>query len=138
MLKVGKLADSEELFTLASRWDRVGRVMLFRVGEINPADIADCFPVPKDGEPHPRPGVDRQIIDRRRRNNREERLITGSRMMPHCVQVSEVFLDDDEMLVVSMDDLRNFYHMVEGSPERARSTPVGQPFEARRFRGWRA
>ena len=51
--------------------------MLFRENNINSADIADYSPVPKDGETRPRLGVDRQIIDRRRRNTLEERLITG-------------------------------------------------------------
>ena len=137
-LPVGKLADPQELFKLAQRWDKVHRVVLFKSDEVNPLDIADCFPVPKDGLPFPLPGTDRQILDRRRRNGREERVVTGSKTMPHSVQVSEIFLEPDEELRVSLDDLRNFYHMIGGSRERARTTPVGPAFEARLFRAWNA
>ena len=55
--------------------------------------------------------------------------------MPHSVMVSEVFLGEDQEPRVSMDDLRNFYHMIEGSRGRVRSNPVGPPFEAGIFRG---
>ena len=79
-LPIGGLADPEELFKLGARWDRVGRVMLYRQSEIDTRDIADCFPVLKEGGNFPAPGIDRQIIDRRRRNMRERRLITGSRI----------------------------------------------------------
>ena len=40
--------------------------------------------------------------------------------------------------MISADDLRNFYHLITGSRERAASTPVGPPYPARLFRGWKA
>jgi hypothetical protein len=89
-LAIGKLASPEELLKLARRWDAVGRVALFRKCDIDERDISDCFPVLKEGHGHPDPGVDRQIIDRRRRNQREERLITGSQHMPHSVLLNEI------------------------------------------------
>ena len=55
----GKLADPQELFKLAQRWDKDHRVVLFKADEIESRDIADCFPVPKDGLPFPLPGTDR-------------------------------------------------------------------------------
>ena len=103
-------------------------MVLFKADEIDSLDIADCFPVPKDGLPYPLPGTDRQILDPRRRNGREERVISGSKIMPHSVQVNDFFVGPDEELLVSLDDLRNFYHMIGGSKERARTTPVGPAF----------
>ena len=44
-MPVGRLASPEELFRLAARWDRVHRVVLFKEDEVNPLDVADCFPV---------------------------------------------------------------------------------------------
>ena len=132
-LPLGKLADPQELFKLAQRWDKVHRVVLFKADEIDPLDLADCFPVPKDGLPFPLPGTDRQILDRRRRNGREERVISGSKTMPHSVQVNVFSVGPDEELLVFLDDLRNFYHMIGGSKERARTTPVGPAFEGRLF-----
>ena len=58
--------------------------------------------------------------------------------MPHSVQVNEIVVGLDGELVVSLDDLRNFYHMIGGSKDRARTTPVGPAFEGRLFRGWNA
>ena len=48
-LPIGKLADPDQLLLLAKRWDTVGRVALFRVCDIDERDIADCFPVFKEG-----------------------------------------------------------------------------------------
>ena len=103
-LPVGKLADPGELLKLARRWDQVGRVTLFRRADIDPRDIADCFPVLKEGTGFPGDGIDRQIIDRRRRNAREKRLQTGSKTMPHAALVNELFLGVGQVVEVSIDD----------------------------------
>ena len=125
---VGKLADPQELFKLAQRWDKVHRVVLFKADEIDSLDIADCFPVPKDGLPYPLPGTDRQILDRRRRNGREERVISRSKTMPRSVQVNEILVGPDEELLVSLDDLRNFYHMIGGLQGKGEDHPGGPRF----------
>ena len=132
----GRLADRKELLSLGKRWDTIGRCKLVKVSEVDERDVGDVFPVPKSGAPFPADGVDRQIIDRRRRNAREVRVISGSRWMPNAASICEVHIPYHCSLRVSADDLRNFYHSVPGSDERARSTPVGFPYPVSCFKDW--
>ncbi len=88
---MGKLASPVEVFKLARKWDAVECLVLLRTSCIDPRDIADCFPVLKSGAPFPQAGIDRRILDRRRRNARERRIISGSRHMPHGVLLGEIF-----------------------------------------------
>ena len=64
--------------------------------------------MPKDGLPFSLPGTDRQILYRRRRNGREERVISGSKTMLHSVQVNDILVGPDEELFVSLDDFETF------------------------------
>ena len=127
---MGKLADPIELVKLAQRWDAVKCLVLLPASAVDSRDIADCFPVLKSGSPFPSAGVDRQILDRRRRNARERRIVSGSRLMPHSVLLSEIQLRPHERLVLSTDDLRIFvppHHMLGG----ARSVHTGRSLFSR-------
>ena len=88
----GKLAGQEELLKLGKRWDSIGRCKLVKIGEVDERDVGDVFPVPKSGDAWPDDGIDRQIIDRRRRNSRERRIVSGSRWMPNSVPICEVHI----------------------------------------------
>ena len=77
-----------------------------------------------------------QIVDRRRRNARERRQVTGSRWMPNAAMLCELSVPAGYHLRVSADDLRNMYHAVPGTWERACSTPCGFIFKNRMFKGW--
>ena len=120
---------------LGKRWDAIGRAAIVAVQEVNEDDVADVFPFPKACKPWPEEGKDRQIIDRRRRNAREQRVTTGSSWMPNAAMISELYIPKGYKLRVSADDLRNTYHVVHGSWERARSTPVGYTYLLRLFKG---
>ena len=122
-----KLASKKQLLLLGARWDKIGKCRLVRACEIDERDVANVFPVIKSVKPFPQDGVDRQIFDRRRRNARERRVVTGSRLhVPahHAIRFSD-------------DDLRNVYHAIPGTWERACSTPVGNPYHHRILSGWR-
>ena len=82
---VGRMSNPGELLKLARKCDAVGCLVLLPTASIDARDIADCFPVLKTGGPFPAEGVDHQILDRRRRNARERRIVSGSRFMPHSV-----------------------------------------------------
>ena len=99
-------------------------------------DVADVFPVLKSGRPWPEPGLDRQIIDRRRQNACEWRCITCSLFMPNAAMLCDVIIPAGHMLRFSADDLRNFYHVIPGTEARARSSKVGYVFRAGDFAGW--
>ena len=124
-LPKGRLASREELYELGRRWDNIDKCKLVKATEIDERDLADVFPVIKSGLPHPRPGIDRQIIDRRRRNARERRVVTGSKLMPNAMLLCDLHIPKGFALRFSTDDLRNCYHAFPGSWSRACSTPVG-------------
>ena len=135
-LPKGKMASRQELFQLGKRWDTIGKDRLVRADEVDERDVADIFPVLKSGRAWPQPGIDRQIIDRRRRNARERRCITGSRFMQNAAMRCDIHIPVGHALRFSADDLRNFYHVIPGKAARARSTPVGYIFRAGDFEGW--
>ena len=56
--------------------------------------------------------------------------------MPNSAFICEVHIPKFCSLRMSTDDLRNFYHSVPGTDERARSTPVGFPYPVSCFKGW--
>ena len=106
-----------------------------------PETLQIFLPVLKTGVPFPAEGVDRLILDRRRRNAREKRTVSRSRFMPHSALLGEmffVFLEPHQELRMSADDLRAFYHLITGSDQRAATTPVGPSLAARNFRRWNA
>ena len=57
--------------------------------------------------------------------------------MPNAALLCEIHVPPGHAIRFSADDLRNFYHAIPGSEERARSTPVGDVFVAGDFEGWR-
>ena len=56
--------------------------------------------------------------------------------MPNAMMLTELYIPPGYGLRVSADDLRNMYHVVPGTWERACSTPVGYAFRLRLFKGW--
>ena len=136
-LPKGRLASREELYELGRRWDSIDKCKLVKATEIDERDLADVFPVIKSGLPHPRPGIDRQIIDRRRRNARERRVVTGSKLMPNAMLLCDLHIPKGFALRFSTDDLRNLYHAFPGSWSRACSTPVGYKYPAEVFKTWK-
>ena len=56
--------------------------------------------------------------------------------MPNAMMLTDLFVPEGHGIRVSLDDLRNMYHVVPASWERAKSTPVGKPYCAKYFRGW--
>ena len=131
-----KMASWHELFLLGTHWDTIGKATVVRADEVDDRDVADIFPVLKSGGPWPEPGVDRQILDRRRRNARERRCITCSRIMPNAALLCDIDIPAGHMLWFSADDLRHFYQVIPGTEARARSTQLGDVFRVGDFAGW--
>ena len=100
----GKLAGREELLKLGKRWGSIGRCKLVKFGKVDERDVGDVFPVPKSGSAWLEDGVDRQIIDRRLRNSRERRIVSGSRWMPNSASICEVHIPSFCSLRISADD----------------------------------
>ena len=78
---------------------------------------------------------DRQILDRRRRNARQKRVLHSSRFMPHAVQLTMLPLRTNRIALGSLEDLDSYYFQFTGTLERARSQPVGMPLDPKLLTG---
>ena len=112
-------ASRSELLKVFERWDVIERLYICKSSEVSPLDRCEIFAVAKDLE------KDRQILHRKRRNQREYHQEGASRNLPHGVLLCQLHLSSDEVAVCSVDDVRDFYHAYEASEERAKSSPVG-------------
>ena len=112
-------ASRSELLKVFERWDVIERLYICKSSEVSLLDRCEIFAVAKDLE------KDRQILHRKRRNQREYHREGASRNLPHGVLLCQLHLCPDEVAVCSVDDVRDFYHAYEASEERARSSPVG-------------
>ena len=117
-------AKRTELHKLGMRWDKVCRLALALPQEVQQDLRSEVFCLHKgDGEL-------RQIIDRRRRNAVECPPPGLASRMGHPGSLVKLVLSPSEVLLGSMDDIRNFYHEFSCSLERGLSTPVGGPWKA--------
>ena len=114
-------ASRRELLKVMERWDRLDRLFICKASEVNISDRCELFAVAKDAE------KDRQILHRKRRNQREKHFAGASRDLPHGVLLCQLPLEDKFVCVCSVDDVKDFYHCYPATEARAKSSPVG-PF----------
>ena len=110
-----------EFLKLIRRWDQLGRLALHPASSTSALDLAEIFGVAKDAE------EDRQIIDRRRRNQREMEVLSGAAGMGHPVLLTQLWLKEHEVGVGFLEDLEHMFHGFDNiSEQRSISTPVGR------------
>ena len=115
-------ATRKELLKVFQRWDALGRLYVCDAKEVSVEDRCEIFAVAKDDN------KDRQILHRRKRNQRERHFAGASRDLPHGVLLTQLPLEQDFVCVCSVDDIKDFYHAYVASEARARSSPVGPLF----------
>ena len=120
-IRVKGTANRSELLKVMSRWDGLGRLFICKSTEVSPLDRCELFAVAKDVD------KDRQILHRKRRNQRERHLAGASKNLPHGVLLCQLPLGKELVCACSVDDVKDFYHAYVASESRARSSPVG-PF----------
>ena len=118
-------ATRRELVRVFERWDKLGRLHVCKSSDVSPEDRCELFSVAKDEH------KDRQILHRKRRNLRERHLAGASKDLPHGVLLCQLPMEDDSVVVCSVDDVRDFYHAYNASEARAKSSPVGPNFSFR-------
>ena len=91
------------------------------------------FPVYTSGEAFPGVEIDRQIVDRRRRNMREKRLVSGSRMMPSAAMLVDLYIPPEQPAGQHGRPTQLLPRLL-GTLERAYSTPIGFSYAAGYFR----
>ena len=117
-------ATRSELLKVFERWDKLGRLYICGARDVSPLDRCELFAVAKGK------GRDRQILHRKRRNQRERHIVGASKDLPHGVLLCQLPLEDRFICASSVDDVKDFYHAYSATEDRARSSPVGPTFRA--------
>lgn len=131
-IRVKGTASRLELLKVFARWDALGRLYVCRASDVSSLDRCELFAVAKDRD------RDRQILHRRRRNQREQHVEGASKDLPHGVLLTQLPMEDKHVCVCSVDDVKDFYHAYSATDERARSSPVGPTFYWREVAKFRA
>ena len=111
----------DEVLKLAKLWDSQGLLSLNRVDLEShaPHELTRVFNCLKDST------CDRQIGDRRGRNETEGRLQAASKTLPNGPDLLELFVPPGKKICVSVTDRRDFYHQFWTTQSRAVSNSVG-------------
>ena len=124
-------ADKEQVFALAVKWDSLGACSLVSCDTVNPRESVGIFAVPKDAE------FDRLILNPTMVNSRSYPCVSFTKTIAPGYLMSLIRLAADEDLVVSSDDLCEFYYTFKVSPHRARRSAIGMVFKGSDFAGFK-
>lgn len=111
--------DRSQLFFLAEKWDKLGACRLVPVGEVRAEEAVGLFAVSKDAE------FDRLIINPAVINSRQQSYTNFTKTLCPGSLISLLHLTEIESLVVSSDDLCEFYYTFVVSHHRARRNAIG-------------
>mmetsp|Transcript_101697 Transcript_101697/g.326733 ORF Transcript_101697/g.326733 Transcript_101697/m.326733 type:complete len:251 (-) Transcript_101697:568-1320(-) len=106
--------DPDEMAKVFARWDAIDRLWLDDPENVDPRDRTELFPILKDAD------ADRHILDRRRRNARERRVLFHSRLVPHAALLTALPLRKNMVAFGSLEDLESFFMQFKGTVARAR------------------
>ncbi len=121
----GKVHCSKaELFKLATKWDSMQACKIFRVDEINFDESVGMFAVPKDES------FDRLILNPQTVNSRMQSFSHFTKQLAPGSMFSLLWLQADQMLRISADDLAEMYYTFKIPPCRAKRNSVGLLFDA--------
>ena len=112
----------EDLLALAGKWDALGACMLVKASEVRVDEAVGLFAVPKDET------YDRLIINPTVINSRQYGYSKYTRTLAPGSLVCMIRLEDHENLVLSSDDLCEFYYTFKVPPARARRNAIGIPY----------
>ena len=118
-------ASREEVLRLASKWDALRACRLVPCSRVNPHEAVGIFAVPKDAE------YDRLILNPTVINSRCYPYSAYTKTIAPGYLMALVRLDDHERLVVSSDDLCEFYYTFTVSQKRAKRNAIGVKFWGR-------
>ena len=97
---------------LLEKLDSGGRLRLLPVSRVAGGFENGLFSIPKDAE------KDRMVLDARRPNYREEAEKRWIQTLGSVGQLLHVFLEQDEVLLLHAEDLKDFYHCFQVSGQR--------------------
>ena len=121
----GKVHCSKgELLKLATKWDSKQACKIFRVDEINFDEAVGLFAVPKDN------AFDRLILNPQTVNSRMQSFSHFTKQLAPGSMFSLLWLQDDQMLRISADDLAEMYYTFKIPAGRAKRNSIGLLFNA--------
>ena len=115
----------EELIRLATKWDALGACRLVPTSHIDPAEAVGLFAVNKDQD------FDRLIINPTVINSRCYGCNSFTKTLAPGHLAGAIRLKEDEKLVISSDDLSEFYYTFVVSEQRASRNAIGIRFLGR-------
>ena len=113
----------QELLKLAEKWDALGSCTMVRCEQIQPDEPVGLFAVPKDET------YDRLIVNPTVINSRQYSYSNYTKTLAPGALIGLLRLDNSENLVISTDDLSEFYYTFRVTPERASRNAIGIPFK---------
>ena len=122
-------ADRQEVFRLAEKWDKLGACQLVLAEKVDPQEAVGIFAVPKDNE------FDRLIMNPTVINSRCYPYASFTKTIAPGYLMCLIRIADHENLVVSSDDLCEFYYTFKVSPNRAQRNAIRMRFKGAEFQG---
>ena len=117
-------ASKSEVLALAEKWDQLGACNLVSCERVDPVETVGLFAVPKDSE------FDRLILNPSVVNSRSFSYSNYTKTLAPGYLVSMITPADDEQLVISSDDLCEFYCTFGVSSKRAQRNAIGIRYSA--------
>ena len=118
--------SKQDVLKLASLWDKVGALRIFRLDEINdPKECAGLFCVGKDCD------WDRLILNPVVANSRVSGLNQYTRSLGHGSQLCSLHIPSGSVARFCADDLAEFYYTIAVTEARAKRNAVSMAFDAK-------
>ena len=124
----------EKVLQLAWLWD-INGLLYLRDKPVPKRCIFSCMKVfnnYKDSQ------VDRQITDRRGRNQLESKILGVSRGLPSGQSISQLEVKRDQNVIIYCSDRRDFYHQLKVPERKAEENVMYPPISAELLRGTKA
>ena len=120
-------ASPQEFLQLLRKWDAVGALSLLPAASTDADERCGMFPVYKDED------FDRLILNPTVVNPRMRSISRHIKCLGQGFLLTRIQLRPDERLVISGDDLREFYYTFKVSPARARRNALAVVYDASDF-----
>ena len=117
-------ASRAEVLALAEKWDQLGACRLVQCSSVPDIEAVGMFAVPKDEQ------YDRLILNPTVVNSRSFAYSNFTRTIAPGYLISMISLAPREQLMISSDDLCEFYYTFVVSEKRAKRNAVGIRFDA--------
>ena len=118
------IASDQKLLQLAQKWDDLGACRLVTCDSVRRDEAVGIFAVSKDQQ------YDRLIVNPTVINSRQFSYTNFTKTLAPGALICLLRLEDHENLVISSDDLCEFYYTFKVSEDRAARNAIGMAFDS--------